>query len=94
MVTFKNSIRELFKNAAYFALQKAPQNLLMLLITTFIHIGIPYMGIVFGWNLLFWRIFILAEILVLPTLTGFMINFFIYPQLEKYIIQEKTDQVG
>ncbi len=92
MITFKNSIRNLYKNAVFFALQKAPQNLLMLLIAAFVHIGIPYMGIVLEWSVLFWIIFILAEFLVLPTLTGFMINFFIYPQLEKYIIQEKTKE--
>lgn len=94
IITFKISIRDLYKIALYFAFQKTPQNLLMLLITTFIHIGIPYMIIILGQNLLLWLIFILAEILVLPTITGFMINFFIYPQLEKYIIQGKTEKVN
>lgn len=85
IITFENSTFGSLKNAVIFALEKEPRNILMLLIETLIHIGIPCISIVCGWNMSFWLIFILAELLVLPTLTRFMINFFIYPQLEKYI---------
>lgn len=92
MITFENKIKDIYKNSFIFAIQNIIPNALMLVISLAIHIGLPYMGIRFGWSILFWIIFILAEVIALPSLTGFMTNFYTYYQLEKYIIEQKETE--
>lgn len=84
MITFKNSVKNIFKNALLLAMAEYGKNLLILFSLIVVHIGIPYMAIKFGWNIALWFAFIMAEILVLPAISGFVINFIIYPQLQKY----------
>ena len=60
------------------------KNLLIIFSLVVVHIVIPYMAIRFGWNTAFWLVYIIAEILILPALSGFVTNFVIYPQLQKY----------
>jgi len=84
IITFDNSIKNIYKNAFILAIQKLPRNLLMLLIMIVIHIGIPYIGLALGFRLGFWILFILLELTILPSITGFMNNFFVYSQLEEF----------
>ena len=92
MVTFENSTKDLFKNAFALSAQKLPRNLLMLLIILFVYVGIPAWGAFSGWSLVVWSTVLLVEVAVLPTLTGFMTNFFVNAQLEEYI-KDNADAV-
>ena len=84
MITFKNSVKNIFKNAFLLAMEKCGKNLLILLGLLIVHIGVPYMMIKFGWHISLWIAFIIAEILILPAISGFVINFSIYPQIQKH----------
>ncbi len=89
MITFSNSIKNTFKNAFILSLQAGPRNLFILGIMLFVHVCIPYYGAMLGWSARSWLIFIALEGLLLIAVSGFAVNFFIYPQLEKYL---KTDE--
>lgn len=82
MITFKNTILNTIKNAIILALQNIYQNLLILLVMVFVHVGIPLMVVVCNWSMLILVIYVVAEILILPALTWMLINYIIYPQLE------------
>lgn len=85
IITFKNSLLNSFKNAVILSIQKGPQNLLILFIQLIIYLVLPLLSVILEWNFVFWMVYVAAQIFVLPALTGFMVNFFIYPQIEKYI---------
>lgn len=85
MITFENSLKNIYRNAFILTMQKLPQNLLMLIVLLAIHIGIPIAGFMLGWKASRLSIFFGAEVFILAAVSGFMTNFFVYPQLEKYI---------
>ncbi len=87
MVTFKLSLKDLFKNSLIFALLEGPKNLLIALVLLAIHIGVPYIAIAFAWPVLSWVVFIILEFVILVALSGFIVNFWVYPTIEKYIIE-------
>ncbi len=93
MITFENSLVAIFRNAFVLAMQRLPRNLLMLLILLAVHIGLPIVGIMAGWKGITWILFLGAEVLILVAASGFMTNFFIYPQLERYIKESKQENV-
>ena len=72
-------------------MQELPKALLLLLITAAIHIAVPLVGIAIGFNEWIWFAFIVAEVVFLPTATMFMTNYFIYPNIEKYIKINKQE---
>ena len=82
IISFNDSIFTVFIKAFILSIQNAPQNILMLWILIAIHIGIPYLIILAGMGIRVWTGFVLLEILVLPAVTAFMVNFFVYPQIE------------
>ena len=92
MITFKLSIKDIFKNSAIFALVEAPKNLLLEFILMFVHLVLPYMAALNGWSVWFWLIFIILELVVLVAASGFTVNFWVYPALEKYIIEAEKKQ--
>ncbi len=92
MITFKNSLRDVFRNAFILTMQKIPRNVLFLLILLAVHAGLPFLGLILGWQTKGWIIFLVAEVLILAAVSGFMTNFFVYPQLEEYIKAEKEDE--
>lgn len=94
MITFENSIKNIFRNAFVLAMQRGPQNLLILLILVALHIGIPYIGLMSGWTMGAWLIFAALEVFLLVAVSGFMVNFFVYPQLEIHIkaFEEKAEK--
>lgn len=94
MITFENSLVAICRNAFVLAMQRLPQNLLMLLILLTVHIGLPIMGIMIGWKGVTWVLFLGAEVLILLAASGFMTNFFIYPQLQQYIKESKQEDVS
>ncbi len=87
MITFKLSVKDVFKNSAIFALVEAPKNLLLEFVLLFVHLGLPYTAALNGWPVWFWLIFIILELIVLVAVSGFTVNFWVYPALEKYIIE-------
>lgn len=94
IITFKLSVKDIFKNSAIFALVEAPKNLLLAFILLFVHLGLPYIAALYGWPMWFWLAFILFELFLLVAASGFMVNFWVYPAFEKYIIEaEKKSDV-
>lgn len=80
LVTFNLSIKQVLKNAFIFAIIKLPQNFLMLIVCAAVMLGFYY--------------YLLIGILLTPfivlSVLGLMINFFVYPTMQKYMI----DKVG
>ncbi len=90
MVTFKLSLKNIYKNALLFTMLNLPLNLLVLALVVIVHMGIPYIGIKFallGTQPLFWLIYVLLEILILISFSGFIMNFSIYPSIKKNMIE-------
>ncbi len=89
MITSKLSLKAIYKNALLFTFMKLPLNLFILLMTTIIHFGIPYLGlrvVILGTQPIYWIIYALLELLILSSLSGFMVNFSIYPTIKRYMI--------
>ena len=78
LVTFKLSIKQIYKNALTFALIRAPINLAILIINL----------VIFGCLILYTSplVFILAFLFILPAFTGYMIHFAAYPVVKRYMV--------
>ncbi len=87
MVTFKLSIKDVYRNSFLFALAKLPRNFLTLVLVLFVHMGIPFMSIYSGGYFgIYLLVFVLLEILILISTTGFIINFNVYPVIKEYML--------
>ena len=82
MVTFRLSIRQIYKNAFIFAMVRLPMNILMLVIFALVAYGFYYYYLI-G--------ILLTPFIVISTL-GFMVNFYVYPTIEKYMIKKVQTQ--
>jgi len=87
MVTFKLSTRQLYKNAFIFAVMKFIPNLLILVLVAGLVLASFYFNSLIG--------AVLFPFLTY-SLTGLIINFYVYPQLKKYMIDkiEQADGAG
>lgn len=87
MVTFKLSIKELYRNSLLFAIGKLPSNLLLLAGVAFVHIGLPMLSVMYGGRcfMIFLMILIILEVLMLQSFTAFMVNFGVYSKIKEYI---------
>lgn len=90
MITFKCSIKNLFRNSFTIVAQNLPKSLLLLVVLLIFHVAIPCIGIWMNFDVIVWTVFVLLELILLPTLSSFMTNFFIYPYFDKYINQNTT----
>lgn len=91
MVTFKLSIKEIFKNAFLLAIAALPVNALVLVIGLLIHFIFPYCGLNFvalGGSMGFWTIYIFFALFVLQGLSGFMFNFVANRTIKKYVLDK------
>ncbi len=92
MVTFKLSIKQIYKNAFIFAMAKLPRNILMVVFLAVATYGFYYYYII-G--------LILTPFIVISAL-GLIVNFFVYPVMKEYMIDkvegnienEATEMVG
>lgn len=79
IITFKLSLKDVYKNSLLLALGKLPRNFLIFVMILFVHMGLPYFIILFsGGSPAALMIFVLLEILILPSFTGFAENFSVY----------------
>lgn len=78
LVTFKLSIRQIFRNALIFAMMRFLPNLGILLLCVGILIATFWMPVI-G--------FILLPLITLSTI-GFITNFYVYPQLKKHMMDK------
>ena len=89
IITSKLSLRDIYRNAILFTFMKLPLNLLIIVLVAAIHFGIPYLGLrvaSLGTQPIFWIAYVLLEILMLMSMSGFIVNFSIYPTIKKYMI--------
>lgn len=87
MVTFKLTLKELYKNAFLFAILKLPLNICIALLCAVI-ILLSFGGI-FAFNIL---IGIIIYIFFTPAFIGFITNFYAYPKLKKYMMPPEVDE--
>ncbi len=87
MVTFKLSIKDIYKNALVFALGKLPSNVLVLTILFLIHFGLAYAAVVFFGSYIIFALFalLLLEICILLSISSFLVNFNAYPKMKKHM---------
>lgn len=78
MVTFKLTIRQLYKNAFFFAIMKLIPNLLILIVCIAIVIVSFYFYPAAGYILF---------IFITMALISYITNFYVYPKIDKYMIQ-------
>ncbi len=82
MVTFKLTVKELYKNALLFAVVRFIPNLGILALCALIVI------LAFGLNPI---VGIILYIIILISLIGLITNFYVYPVLKKYMLDEVPD---
>lgn len=95
MVTFKLSVKDIYRNSFIFALGKLPSNFLVMIALFFIHIVIPILILYFGGKFfaIMLIIYLIAEIVIIMSLTQFLVNFNVYPKIKTYmldVIEEKN----
>jgi len=92
MVTFKVTIRQLYKNSFILVMMKWLPNLLMLILEGVL-IGIPIFLIVTKY--FDFIVSLLLYIFITPAFIGFLNNFYIYPTIKKYLIDNpNADKSG
>ena len=84
MVTYDLKLKDLLKNSVLIALGKLPQSLIILLSMLVVYAVIPYLALMFGKGLIF-IVVLIAELIFIPTITAFTVNFSINPMLDKYV---------
>lgn len=85
MVTFKLSLKDIYKNSVILALANAPKNLVLLAFTAIIHLIIPYYCIGNAMTVFALPLYFILEFVMLEGITGFMSVFFTYPSIEAII---------
>ena len=85
MVTFDLPLKNILRNSLLLALAKAPVSLLILLLNVIIYAVIPIVIILTAKSFVAILILLLTEVLILPPITSFTINFYIDPILDKHI---------
>lgn len=88
MVTFELPLKDLYKNALIFAFGKLPSNLFVALVLTVIHVVFPVALVLCGgkYFMLCLFVFVIAELLILPIFSAFLVNFNVYPKMKKYML--------
>lgn len=81
LVTFKLSIKQIYKNALLFAIMKFIPNLGILLLCIILVVATFYNTI----------IGIILFPLITVSLIGYITNFYVYPKLKKYMMAEEDD---
>ena len=95
MVTFKLSVKDIYRNSFIFALGKLPSNFLVIVALFFIHIVIPILILYYGGKFfaIMLIIYLIAEIVIIMSMTQFLVNFNVYPKIKTYmldVIEEKN----
>lgn len=85
MVTFKLSIKQLYKNAFLFAIMKFIPNLLILIVCLAVVVGPFFINPMIGYVLL---------VFITMALTGYITNFYVYSKIEKYMIRRADNSAG
>lgn len=95
MVTFKLSLKDLYRNSLLFALGKLPSNLLVLAILLLVHLGSVFAAINFGGNysMLILLLVLVLEVVILLSFSAFLVNFNAYPKMKKYMLTNTDDPV-
>lgn len=88
MVTFKLSLKDLYKNSLLFALGKLPSNLLIIAILVGLHVIIPaYVTLMGGqYSIIILIVLLLLEILISQAFSAFLVNFNAYPKIKRYML--------
>ncbi|MBE7022941.1 MAG: DUF624 domain-containing protein [Ruminococcaceae bacterium] len=97
MISYKLSFIDIIKNSLLLTFIKAPQNVLLLFVVLAMNIGIPYLIYSLFHNVISILVIVLLEACMLPALSSFITNFFVYTTLEMYVngdnrAEEKTEQ--
>ena len=88
MVTFKLSIKDIYRNSLLFALGKLPSNVLVLIIQALIHLGSIFAAIVYGgqYAILLIIIILLLDVFILLSVSSLLVNFNAYPKMKEYMM--------
>ncbi len=87
MVTFELTLKQLYKNALIFAIIKFLPNLLILILNSFI--VLLSFGLIISFNPV---IGLFPYVLLTLSLTGFILNFYAYPKLKKYMLSRIEEE--
>lgn len=87
MVTFKQTVPQLYKNSFYFALGKFPSAFMIMIVLIILHIGLPLCAYMFLGKLIpiALGIILVLEMFVLQSFSMFMINFNANSKLKEYM---------
>ena len=85
LITFDLSLKSILKNSFLFAVGRAPVNLLIIIINVIIYMVIPFAMLFLIRSYIGLLLLFIIFVLILPPITSFATNFYIYPLLHKYI---------
>ena len=88
MVTFKLSLKDIYRNSFIFAFAYLPKNILITILVSLVHIFLPMLSIYTGsWFMLYLFVFLVLEVCILVSLGGFIVNFSVYPSIKKDMLE-------
>lgn len=85
IITFNLPLKSILKNSFLFAVGKAPVNLLIIILNVIIYMVIPFALLFLIKSVIGLLLLFIIIVLILPPITSFATNFYIYPVLHKYI---------
>lgn len=96
MVTFRLSLKDLYRNALLFAIGALPSNVLALFLVLLVNIGPAYLALRFAGDYLILVLFVLAilQVVMFLSFSCFIVNFNTYPKMKKYmlnVVKEKEE---
>lgn len=87
IITFKLSLKDVYRNSLLLALGKLPRNLLIFAVLAAVHVAAPY-AVIFasGGSAASLLVFVLLEILILPAFSAFAQNFCVYSVIRDLLL--------
>ncbi len=88
MVTFKLSLKDIYRNSLLFALGKLPSNLLILAILVGLHVILPAYAILMGgkYCIIILIVLLLLEVLITQAFSAFLVSFNACPKIKRYML--------
>lgn len=94
MVTFKLSLKDLYRNAILFAMAKLPLNLFVVLMLVFLHIVLPAMIILYAGKFVVFAmiLYVILEVLLFQGVSIFLTNFAVAKTIKETMLERAIEE--
>lgn len=91
MITFKLSLKNIYRNALLFAIGRLPGNILITLLLLVLNAGVVYLTLFLGtMGNGFLLVGLALMLFIMLSFSAFITNFYVYPQIKRYMLTAQT----